>query len=336
MDAEQQQSAMAALQANMQQHLLTMQEQHRQEVAELRGLVAAGGGAARAPFVPQPVRLAPAPRYNGSTPNLDTWLSVIKQHCVYYQQDTDEQRRRFAFGNLEGPALVWFASLDDAHVPRTWDAFEAMLRAQYQPISTADVARDKLDRLTMGKKSVNAYVAAFRQLAVPLVGTDSATMMHYFRKGLSLHLQDIVYAHHPTELEAMITLAVRIGAGPTAQAAAAGSAMDLSAIDGDGDGFDDDVDPDAPITGRGLVQLLNAMHMHGSKRVQGKPDGKPRERAGGRWPSGIPRIDGFSEEKTRQYMENKQCFGCAATDHTSRNCPKKHYHPTTGAVSWAK
>lgn len=318
--------------------LAAMHAQNERELAAIRAVVAAAGVAAARPPA-APVRLAPAPRFNGTTPSLDTWLSVIVQHCVYYQQNSDDQRLRFAYGNLEGPALVWFTALGDAHAPRTWGDFVSTLRGQYQPISTADTARARIDKLTMGKKPVNVYVASFRELAVPLAATDAATMMHYFRKGLSLHLQDIVFAHHPATLDEMITLAVRIGAGPVAQAATS-SPMEICAADG-GPGAEesrDADDPDAPITARSLAMLLNSMQMRGNGHQRGgqSSNGAPRDRAGGRWPSGLPRIDGFTEEKTREFMEEHKCFGCASTEHSSRRCPKKRFNPTTGKPSWPK
>ena len=113
-------------------------------------------GAAR----PQQAKLHESARYGGSA-GLDTWLSNMQQYAEYYGLLEGEQRVAYAAAHLKDAALQWWQALTTR--PTTWAAFTSALRARFQPVTSAEMARAKLRVLTQGRGSVQA-VATRRRL----------------------------------------------------------------------------------------------------------------------------------------------------------------------------
>ena len=335
----------AALQAAVQQlqaALLQQQGQHAHDMQHMQAAVAAaagaaGGGAAAGAPRPPTLRLPPLPYYNGASPLLDTWTAVVRQQYKFYGLADDASQMRLVTAYLSGPALDWFENPGAAGPPTTWTTLEAGLRARFQPVTTADTAREQLFALEQGRAPINDYVASFRRLVVALPTMDADTRMFQFRRGLTPALRLQLLQAAPTTLEAAISLAVRVGSSQLqmegAAAAAAApllpSAMDLSAMLG----VEAQGNPDAPITQGQFAMLLAAMHGSYGGGTSGVGAGGGGHGSNGS--RGPPRVPGFTPEKVKQYMAAGMCFGCDATDHRSPDCPQKRVD-AAGRVSWLK
>ena len=160
------------------QHAQQIHELSVSSAAALASAVAAAS-AARHSSLP---RIAQAPQFEGSSSTIDEWISTICQQFAYYSNDTDIERIRVGRAHLKGPALDWFIHL--AVTPTTFEDFVTRLRARFQPITTADLARDQLHNLKQGKQSINLYVAHFRRLIIAIPDMDDASRMYLFVHGL--------------------------------------------------------------------------------------------------------------------------------------------------------
>lgn len=338
MDAAALQAAVLQLQATLQQqqarHAHDMQQVQAAVVAAAAAAAAGGAPAAgRAPGAPS-LRLPSLPYYNGATPSLDVWTAMVRQQYKFYALASDADQMRLVEGYLSGPALDWFENPGAAGPPTTWATLEAGLRARFQPVTTADTAREKLFALEQGRSPINDYVASFRRLIVSLPSMDADTRMYQFRRGLvpALRLQLLQAA--PTTLEAAISLAVRVGSSQLQMQGAADapaaphppSAMDLCAMLGS----EVQHDPHAPITQEQFTMLLAAMQGTAARAAASPAAGQ-----GGAPRRGTPRIAGFTPERVQQYMAAGMCFGCDATDHRSPDCPQKRVD-AAGRVTWLK
>lgn len=343
MDAE---AAVVAL-AALQQQVASMNKLHAAEVSahalELEQLAAAvnrqdeqiaAAVAARGAHAtgPRQVRITPPPQYDGSRPPIDVWTASMKQSFTYNRLITDADQVGLAAACITGPALDWYNNaVLLAQTPPTWVEFEAGLRLRFQPVTTADIARGRMDNLRQGKRPVVEYVAAFRRLVVALPSTDAGTLLFNFQRGLSHELQLINLQHHPVTLEAAIDLAVRTGSTYYTGGGAAGSAapMELNAL------YEDAYyDGSAPAASRPhspseamLMERLTAMFSR---------DGDGRSRAAHGAGAGerrsLPRIQGLTPEQVKAYMDEGKCFGCGSKQHMSHGCPRRTV--VDGKVSW--
>lgn len=304
---------LAAVQAQVQQQLQELQQQIQQQQYAIADAAAAAAAAPRRP-VP---RIANAAPYTGATPPLDEWLAVVVNHFAFYALVSDAQRIHYASALLQGPALDWYLRPGAEGAPTTWALFEEGLRARFQPVTTADAAREKLKYLVQGKHSVTSYVATFRRHIASLLGTmDAGSQLYAFRSGLNRDLQIQLRQHAPTTLEAAINFAVRTGA----PIGGAEGAMDLSAMDDSASSSSSSAT--APhLAGLGVTQdeltaILASLNSAGFNR-------NSRGNTGTGGGSNLPKITGLTPDRVRQLMEAGKCFYCSEIGHMSRACPKK-------------
>ena len=286
-----------------QEQLLAVQANHQQAIA-----VAMAGQRG-----PQP-RVAAPPMYDGEGANIESWFAGMNQQFEYYQYAGDVQRVRLAAASLKGPALNWWTTVSAQ--PTTWEGVMAGLRGRFQPITTAKIARHKLDQLEQGKLSINEYVAQFRELLILIPGMDMETQLHAFERGLKHSLQVILHQHDPQSLEEAITLAVRSGSmvvrsSSSSSSAAGSSQMDLTAIE---------ASRTNAVTQADLHALITAMrnerkgHTGGTQGTGGGLNYIPR---------GPPKINGYSPVEVKAMMDAGKCFTCKKTGHQSRQCPER-------------
>lgn len=312
-----------------------MQQQQAAFAHQVRVLQAAAAAVVPPPHGPS-LRIAPPALYNGAAPPLDDWLSAMEQQFDYYRIAADGDRIRTAAAHLKGPALDWWRHPGAAGPPTTWASFDAGLRARFQPVTTEEVARNRIHSLEQGKLSINEYVALFRRLIVAIPTMDAASQMFQFARGLRPALQLQIRQTQPATLEASISLAVRMGTAlPGATAGSSDSAMELSAMD---HGLDNrgSWEEEATVSRAEYSTLLAAIQQSNFRGNNGSgSDGRGARGASGgfRGPRGLPRIKGFSEDKVKQYMDAGKCFGCERTDHRSHDCPKRRVG-TDGRVTW--
>lgn len=329
-----------------------MAQQVQEALARLSpGGAASGGpgGAAPAPRAERP-RLPPPPFYSGGATALDDWFSAMEQQIVWYGDGlpTDAARLVWVASHLQGPALDWWKTLGAK--PASVAEFGAALRARFQPVNSAEIARAKLLALAQGRGTVQAYVDAFRRLLVRVPDMAESDRVFQFLRGLQPAVATQLRVQGVTALDKAIGTAVRVGslmehgasasssAAAATRASASHAPMELDNIEGleGGTGGTDATDSqdDAPVTQAQLREMLNAMReeRRGPSNRGGRGGG--RGGAGGHRVRGLPQIPHLSPTQVQEYMEAGKCFGCGSTEHQSRRCPKRK-EGADGRVSWS-
>src|SRR6202044_2928915 len=103
---------------------------------------------AYAPRIERPRLPAPA-TYEGQASALDEWGVEMEQQYDWYGTHDEKERLRTATAFLRGAARDWwthFPPADRAAIG-TWSALLAALRRRFQPVTTAAMARARLDTL---------------------------------------------------------------------------------------------------------------------------------------------------------------------------------------------
>ena len=124
----------------------------------------------------------------------------------------------------------------------SWDLFVSSIRARFQPVSTAAVARRQLDQLRQGPtQNVNDYVANFRRLLVAIPNMEEGDRMHCFVRGLRSSIANQVLIQRASNLTQAIEIAtfvgsvgssMGVGSVPGAVHSAEAAPMELSNIEG--------------------------------------------------------------------------------------------------------
>ena len=301
---------------NRQTHLESVVQAHQHQVGALEAAAAAaphqGGG-----YRGSGMRIPAPAAYDGNATTIETWVSAMRQQFAYHRATHDETEMvHMASGVVKGPALDWLNSL--VSPPATWVEFESGLRARFQPVTSEQMARNKLDALEQGKMSINDYVSYFRRLMACVSTMDKASQMHCFVRGLKSSLQTIHHQQQPRSLEDAIGLAMRMGMTDVmmkhpsqGQDTSAPSAMDLSALLTSGDPTSE-----AAVARVELFAMIAAMQGRNNK-------GGTSGTGGGYQPRGLPVINGLTAKQVKEYMDAEQCFNCHEVGHRSRQCPKK-------------
>jgi hypothetical protein len=331
-------SAITAEQA----HQLIAQLAEQNQLLKDRAALAAAPGAhsaAAASATQHRTKIPAASNFSGTASTLDGWLREMRQQFDWYKYIADAEQVAMAAAQLRGNALDWWAAqlkpAEQAALRLSFAAFEQALRARFQPINSAKMARHALDTLRQGaKQPVHDYTSSFRRLLTPLPDMSEADRVHCYTRGLRPALQLRLVENDPATLDAAISLATRLGSLSQFAASSApagqsyghgdGNAMDLSNIEGleQTDGGDDDAA--APVT-RGELQkmqrqLLNAMQQHRSGNGAGNRDGK--RAPFGRGSRGPPRVPGLSPQQVRERMDAGLCFLCGEAGHRKYDCPE--------------
>lgn len=266
----------------------------------------------------QAMRLAPPPTYDGQTPPLDDWLSAMQQQFDYYRVSDQASKIHYAVAQLKGPSLDWWQHPGGAGSPTTWGTFVAGLRLRFQPVTTESAARSQLHGLVQGNRPINDYVASFRRLIVAIPSMDGASQLFQFVHGLKPTLAHYLRMTPPQSVEEAIGMVVRMGA-PTLGATSS-SAMDISAMDGERNA----PATAAPVSREEYNLLLAAIQQQSRGNGSGSNGRGAQGASGGfRGPKPLPRINGFTETKVKEYMDAGKCFGCGQTGHQSRACPRR-------------
>lgn len=294
---------------------------------------AAAAAAASAAATPRRAKIPTAANFSGSAATLDNWLREMRQQFAWYQYSADAEQVAMATAQLRHQALDWWDALpaaEKATLAASFPAFEQALRARFQPINSAKMARHSLDGLRQGpKQSVHDYTSAFRRLLTPLPDMSEADRVHCYTRGLRSALQMRLIEHDPVALDDAISLATRLGSLSVLAASSAsdGSAMDLSAlglnaIEGleqqTGDGDDDAA---APVTRAEFKQLLAAMQQQRGAGAAAANRGGKRAPFG-RGGRGAPRVQGLSEQEVRKRLDDGLCFLCGEAGHRKYDCPQ--------------
>ena len=342
MDAAQFSAVLAQAQQAAQLQMQQMQQQHVAQMQQLAAQLAQAPAAQRGP------RFAAPTSFDGRSGTLDAWKADMLRQFEWYTTHADVDRLRVAVAHLQGPAGDWWASLPPPR-PATWVAFLAALESRFQPVNSTEIARTKLYALSQGKQTINEYVDHFRRLLARIPDMGAPDQLHQFRRGLrpAIVMQLDVQMPPIATLSDAINLAVRVGSRFDMAASSSssgshsgnGAPMELDNIEGlEGDTSATN-NADAPVTQSQFKLLLAAMQDN-RRGGRGAGAGASSSGSGGHGRSsggqsrGLPRIPHLTETQVKEYMAAGKCFGCGATDHSSRGCHKRKIG-ADGRVSWS-
>ena len=268
--------------------------------------------------------------YDGAAgAKLDTWLDELSLARMLYELNAREALR-FAVSRLRGAALQWWLALGSSaqDAINSTDALAAALRARFQPVTAARTAREQLDKLSQGSRSVNDYISDFQRLRTQLPSMAEEDALYAFERGLRRDLAEKLRVQGVETVQAAIAMAARVG-GLTQAAAARPSLHQMDINDGDGS------QPPKEI----WQALLNAMQAQnggngtGAKTQTHRGYTHEREHSGGAGrggrggrtgrfaPRGPPTVPGVPEQVVQRRWDAKQCLRCGEGGHNSHACP---------------
>jgi hypothetical protein len=308
----------------------------RQEPSRDRTPAAA---AAAAPARRKEPRLSDLAEYNGASGDkLDAWLAELRR-CARYYQLSGADAVEFAVARLRDTADTWWAALDTSAQTAicSVDALAAALRARFQPVTTARVAREKLHGLQQGTRHIDDYIADFSKLRAQVADMAEPDARAQFVRGLRPELANKLEEvdWESMQLPALIAKAARIGARTAAARAPQGRINQMDVDDGDSAPSLDDRIAKAVLNAMQSAQGGNGGSM-GAKTQTQRSYQQERERGGavrggsrgggrgGRLGSRgmqLPSVPGVSEEAVRERFHAKQCLRCGREGHTSHACP---------------
>ena len=286
--------------------------------------------------------------YDGASgTKLDGWLKELAR-CVDLFELSPRETVKFGASRLQDAALDWWQTLatSDKMAIRSFDTLAAALRARFQPVTTARVAREQLARLQQGGRGVNEYIADFQRLATQVgwasLGEENA--LFSFEAGLRRDIALELRKQGVTTLKDAIALAARIGGLMQHNApASAPHSRPAAANQMEADG----VDGAASLDDRIAKAVLNAMqaaqnggaglgaktqtqrgyqqqdsHRAGGGRGGGRGATRSSGRGGGRGGARPPPIvPGVPAHLVQQRWDAHQCLRCGQEGHTSHACP---------------
>jgi hypothetical protein len=276
--------------------------------------------------------------YHGDSSKLDEWLDELDAVFDMYDDMPDARRVRFGSSHLRDAARKWWTGLGPSGQSAIVDvdALAAGLRARFQPVTTAKVARSQLDALKQGNRHVNDYIRDFQRLQALVPRMSEEESVHIFERGLRSDLVLELRKADVDTIAAAIALAARIG-GLTANAppkpdphgrpTAVAVSSSISQMQHD------------PLNMQQMMQdmMVNMMRMQqpssdiGSSTnvLSGNGNGGRFQRGGrnggnrfGNRPARqLPAIPGVSPTIVQQRWDAKQCLRCGSADHRAISCP---------------
>jgi len=293
---------------------------------------AAAAAAAQSRFAKKEPRATDLREYDGAAGDkLDAWLEELQLARMLFELN-EREATRFAVSRMRGAALQWWLAMssEETAANGTVQALAASLRARFQPITAAHTAREQLDKLAQGSRSVNEYIADFQRLRTRLPNMAEEDALHAFERGLRRDLAEKLRVQGVQTLQAAIVMAARVGS--IMQAAAPKSSLHQMDVD-EGDSSAGRLDR--------IEAALNAMHArdtsgmgaktqthHGYTQQRDAQRGGRGSFRGGRGRGGRgfgqrgpPEVPGVSEQVVRQRMDAQQCVRCGQEGHRSPACP---------------
>ena len=364
--AEQQAAQMAALQQMVQQQALLMQQQAQQlqelraspaqspqgsphaapqpppsrpltaaalaPAAAARPLVAASQGEEQSRFARKEPRAQDLREYDGAPgAKLDAWLQELTLATDLYELN-EREAVKFAASRLRDAALQWWLALgaEGRAAMRTADALAMGLRERFQPITASRVAREQLDLLQQGGRSVNDYIADFQRIStqIGLASLGEENALHAFERGLRRDLAVELRKQGVQTLKEAIAMAARVGGLMQQQAARpapTASAHQMEVDQGNGTALEERV----------ARSVLNALQAQGvGAKTQTQRSYQQERRGAGRSAGrggnassrlgeqrSLPPVPGVPAAVVEQRRAAGQCYRCGSADHTRFECP---------------
>ena len=330
-------STSAASEASVAALAMLLQKQ-QQELIALRAEKA--GLAAAPPNVDglSRVRWSDLPVFDGSpsapTGTLIKWLNTLRSLSAYHQL-TEAAAVRLAVSRLTDTAFTWWQSLERGGrtaAITTIASLTSELETRFQPITAERTAREQLDVLKQGGRSVLAYIAEFQRLMALLPTMDEGTAVYKFVSSSSPAIATRLREENVQTLSAAYAKAALLDAAassaasasaPPARPAAAAFQMDsYSSADSRMDRLEATLHAIAAAQGIGA----RTQTQHGYQQDRGAPRSRFAGRSGGRGggPSGPqrpPSVPGVPAAVVEQRKAANQCYRCGDAEHTRFDCP---------------
>jgi hypothetical protein len=286
---------------------------------------AAAGQASR--FAKKEPRAHDLREYDGASgAKLDAWLDELALAIDLFELNAREAVK-FASSRLRGAALQWWLALGAPGKAAVSDpeALAKGLRARFQPITTAKLAREQLRGLRQGARPVNDYIAEFQRLHALLPDMSEADALFAFESGLSPALAEKLRVQGVETVAAAIMLAARVGGLHQHSASHAAAGANQMEIDDGAGALEERV-------ARSVLNALSAQGIGAKMQTQRGYDNERAARGGGRGGRGGrfgagarsgagPVIPGVPPEVVEQRRAAGQCFRCGSGEHQGRQCP---------------
>lgn len=339
-----------AMLAQLQQQMLHMQQHMQQQAVQHAQQIAAAQQAAAAAAAARPSsrpKLAPAMRYTGTTNTMDAFLRVMSQHIEYYGLVNDADKLQFAFGHLDGAALVWLNKMAAADRPATWAQFVERLQLRFQPTNASVSARIDIRHQKQGDDSVSKYTNRFQAVLAPIEDMSETDKKFAYIFGLNRFIIGRVMERLPSinTLAQAIEVATAVEASQTLLGRSAGSShhgrygassssssapMDINNIAHE----EPEDEIEAPrfheeprSVEAAMMAKFESMLDH---RLAALNFSAPKA-----FSKDNDRVSGLKSGDIGRLMKEGKCFRCQKTGHMKRDCPLGKPKSANGkSVNW--
>jgi hypothetical protein len=157
--------------------------------------------------LPSSIKLPTIDKYSGDKrEDLLAWLFQVNEQIVLLQINEEETRIVFAGTALTGNAKTWYRAMRMDGSIKTWDDFQASLKAHFYPVNPIKHARDLLHPLTQ-TGSVRDYTATFRHLSAIIGNMSEDEKLDRYIRGLKTRTRGQVELKEPETFDEACRLA---------------------------------------------------------------------------------------------------------------------------------
>jgi hypothetical protein len=364
----QQQASMQAQGQEMHNTILQLQHQLNESEARRHQLesAAASQSSSQGPVVrqsssvprrPEIPRPSPFAGTGGAT-IVDDFIHSVEKQFEYMPESFPSEKFKveYASSYLAGSAAKWYINRkDELHRGgssiETWSQLASELRARFQPIGSALVARQSLDAYKQLGSAQN-YIDHFLSDMAHIADMSVSDQIHRFAVGLKKEIRIEVYKYDPQTLNDAIACAARaerylqLGAGATShQSSSFGAArsrdryhhpsssssasthtnMELSSMLYSDDHSGDEA-PSSDVESTQRVRALETqlhqteIKMHSLFAMFGRDREKSSKSVGKHPSSSDARVSGVSKEDFARCRAEGRCLNCHQTGHVAREC----------------
>ena len=128
---------------------------------------------------------------------------------VYLEASNIPNDRRSLVGGafLDDTAATWLRSIANNY-PANWAQLRALMEAQFAPVNDARNAREELDSLKQGSRTIRQYVTDFQNISIRIPNMAAEDRLHRFISGLKRDIREIVDHRNPADLNGAIQAAL--------------------------------------------------------------------------------------------------------------------------------
>ena len=145
--------------------------------------------------------------------SVDNFLFQLGSYFQVLGVTNHQQRIMFAITLLREHAIDWWRNLELTLVMEelTWQDFSTSIRAEFKPVSSRSMARDKLATLRQ-HTSVATYTHEFRALILEIPGMTEDERLDRYKRGLKYNIRKELELREPSTMSEAIRMAERLDA----------------------------------------------------------------------------------------------------------------------------